>query len=918
MSSSSREGAGDQRGLIDAALRQVERVGPASNSTIGTGEMQRAAGRLGLHMPERIPGYTLLDEIHRGGQGVVFRARQDSTQRLVAIKVMREGPFATADERARFDREVRILAQLKHPNIVSIYHSDVASHFFYYVMDYIDGEPLDAWSRRAERTLGEQVEVFGQISEALGAAHLRGVIHRDLKPGNIRMDRAGVPHVLDFGLSKLVDADEDASSMTLTGQFVGTAPWASPEQAAGDVTGLDVRTDVYSLGVLFYQMLTGRFPYDVEGSRHEVLRRISEEEPKRPRQLRPSLPVDLETIVLKCLQKDPRRRYQSAGELARDVRRYQADEPIEARRDSIRYMLRKQIKRHRVPAAIGVAFLGLVLVGLVTSVTFWRQAVVARRAESQNRWLAEENAREAQAQRARAEAEVLKAEAAAGFLEGILTSADPRSELGPETTARDLLASAEDALDEGALAGQPLVAERVRRTLARSYQGLGAYGDAARQYQAAAALISDETPLRVRIEGLLQHAGLLEDQAEFDAARAHFEEALELVESDPALGESELAASAMNGLGSVLRDKGELASAEEWLRRSVAIRERLGGARDAASLRSQTNLGLVLVDRGSSDEGLALLEHVASVSRETLPPDHPDLGAALSNLGDLLRKLKRPNEAIPIQREAFDVLRRSLPKDHPNIGVMLNNLAQSYQELDRYEEAEPLLEEALAITTRALGPEHSAVAVMTNNLGLVRQAQGKLSEAAEAFELAVDRLTRVCGRSHPNVALALYNLARVHAARGSFDEADPLVSEAYEIFERLQGAGHPRTLRCGLLYGRVLVGLGQMDAGVALLRELDALAEEKLAHDPETRMAIHYGLGAALLKAESYEEAEPYLLASHERLPAARADKRGEVLSALVRLYEQWDRPVEAARWRAVASEAGVELLQEGSVDGAD
>ena len=292
--------------------------------------------------PDLIPGYQILNELHRGGQGVVYRAIQKSTKRKVAIKVMKEGPFAGAADKARFEREVLILGQLKHPNIVTVYDSGTAAGSAYFVMDYISGQSLDVYMADVEHSIDDTLKLFAKICEAMNAAHLRGVIHRDLKPGNIRIDDEGQPHILDFGLAKVAASDAEGHAMTMTGQFIGSLPWSSPEQAEAKPGKIDIRTDVYSLGVILYQMLTGKFPYDVIGNMRDVLDRIIKAEPARPSTIRKQINDEVETIVLKCLSKQRERRYQSAGELAADIRCYLQGEPIRARRDSLWYLVRKR------------------------------------------------------------------------------------------------------------------------------------------------------------------------------------------------------------------------------------------------------------------------------------------------------------------------------------------------------------------------------------------------------------------------------------------------------------------------------------------------------------------------------------------------------------------------------------------------
>jgi len=359
------------------------------------------------------PGYDVLELIHRGGQGVVYRAVQKSTRRVVAFKIMHEGPLTSREDKVRFDREVRVLAQLRHPNIVAIHDSGEWGGAFYLVMDFVEGRSLDEWWRQeaearehekrpsrlrdAGSRSGDALRLFLKICDAVNAAHLLGIIHRDLKPSNIRVDAAGEPFVLDFGLAKLTgDSRVGAQSLaavTETGQFVGSLPWASPEQVdTGGSTGrpggqsapLDMRTDVYSLGVMLYQLLTGRFPYNVTGAMREVIDRIVNAEPARPstgpgdsRGSARSISSDLETIVLKCLAKERERRYQNAGELARDLRRFLAGEPVEAKRDSTLYVLRKRLARHRIAFGVGATIAALLA---ISSIVTWSLYVKADRA----------------------------------------------------------------------------------------------------------------------------------------------------------------------------------------------------------------------------------------------------------------------------------------------------------------------------------------------------------------------------------------------------------------------------------------------------------------------------------------------------------------------------------------------------------
>lgn len=329
-----------------------------------------------------IPGYEIAREIHRGGQGVVYEALQLSTKRAVAIKVMKQGPFATLADRARFDREIETLSRLNHPNIVAVHDAGVVDGIHYFVMNYVDGAALDdavaVLRRTDEGSVGAIVDLFINVCDAVHAAHLRGVIHRDLKPSNIRVDRAGAPHVLDFGLAKSTGVEAE-TAMTRTGQFVGSLPWASPEQVEGVAGKIDLRTDVYSLGAILYQLLTGTPPIDVGSNLRDALDRIMFREPQRPSLVLSSssglrLDDELDTIVLKCLSKDRERRYQSAGELSRDLRRYRSGEAIEAKRDSALYVLRKTLRRYRLRVGVAAAFLVMLVVFAVVMTFLYQRS----------------------------------------------------------------------------------------------------------------------------------------------------------------------------------------------------------------------------------------------------------------------------------------------------------------------------------------------------------------------------------------------------------------------------------------------------------------------------------------------------------------------------------------------------------------
>lgn len=931
----------------------------------------------GLHA-DALTGYELLRERHRGGQGVVYEALQRATKRKVAIKVLYDSPLTGGTGRRRFEREVEILSQLRHPHIVTVHDSGEAAGRFYYVMDLVHGVPLDRWveSLRAASAapasasqrhslrafVDETLALFAKIADAVNAAHLRGVIHRDLKPGNILIDGAGEPRVLDFGLAKFTDglpgdAADALTAMTQPGQFVGSLPWSSPEQAAGESDQVDTRTDVYALGVLLYHALAGEFPYRVVGRAAEVIDHIRHVEP-RPvretirsasvgredprRELRAAIDGEIETIVAKCLQKDRERRYQTAGDLARDLRRYLAREPIEAKRDSLGYVLRKRLRRHRLPVAAAGAVLVAIVGGLAASLFFWRQAERQRDA-------AVEAATDAGERRA-------EAEAVAGLLQSMLASADPIKGAGRDYTVRELL----DDFDRRRapdLAQQPVVDATLRMTVGNAYRQLGEFDKAEPHLLAAAELLRTATGENSprTAEALLWLGQLHKDQEDFEHAEKYFDRALAilrpadapdaetLVVLQVALGElyhrtgrSEearrmieqtrtlaaerlgprhpLVASCLHSLAQIDDEMADYAAAERHYRAAIQVYEESLGPRHPNVGVNRGDLALALTNAGRLDEAEAELLRAREIVVDAYGPNHYKVSGALTLLADVRRRQQRLDEAEALERESLAIRRATFTVPNGYVADSLNSLGNILLNKGDAAGAADALRDSLAIQ-RAVGADRRRS--YANTLNNLAKALFTLKEFDEAEELIRGALAVDLALFHADDARVIDDrkgLSYILEAAGKLDEAVALLREVIAAQTRTLPPGNSAVPANRLRLANLLMRRAADDFGAAsersvdtpdietLLREALAIREAELPPDHWQTCSARSLLGAVLLRADRLDEAEPLLVTAAEtllRASDAPAPRVREAIERVIALCEQRNDDPGAATWRA-------------------
>jgi tetratricopeptide (TPR) repeat protein/predicted Ser/Thr protein kinase len=753
------------RAEIESLLAAHERAGNFLDAFDGERGAALIEMTSGVELSQRRVGpYRLLRELGRGGMGVVYFAERiaGGFEQRVVVKLIKRGMDSDAILR-RFLRERQILAALEHVNVARLLDGGVTDDGQpYFAMEYVDGEPLTTYCLQRDLPVDARLRLFEGACRAVQHAHGKLVVHRDLKPSNILVTGTGELKLLDFGIAKLLVEEDDGSAITRFGGRVLTPAYAAPEQVRGEA--VTTATDVYALGVVLYEMLTGRLPYDCdERGRTDVTRAVCEVEPRAPSlavgaqpRLARQLRGDLDTIVLKALSKQPARRYASAEALADDVQRHRSGHPVQARRDTMAYLAAKFVRRHVVSVTAAAIVALSLLLGIIT--TAWQATVAAR-------------------ERDRARMEAARVATVKDFLVRLFQDSDPAKSKGETITARELLERGTDRI-ERELEGHAAVQGELFETVASIWHSIGRY----------------------------------------DRARALAERSVERMRT--AYGpDHALVAEALDTLGWFLHSAGDYAAAEETARQVVTQRRRLL-PRDSLELATSLELlGVVLRDRAKLDEAEPLYREALAIRERRLGPEDPLTAASLSNLANVLYSRGDYAGAAERQREVVRVQRKAAGDRHSMVATSLLSLGVARLQDGDLAGAETTYEEALGMWRELYGDDHPRVAETIHHLAFTRLAKGDLPAAESRFRQVLVLYQKLNGEGHRDYGIVQGNLAHVLALQARFAEAMPLFDRAAAVLRQAAGRDHPLLARVLELQGSALIDQGWALEALPLLED---------------------------------------------------------------------------------------------------
>jgi serine/threonine protein kinase len=895
-----------------------------------------------------LPGFEFVRELGRGGMGVVYLARQTALKRLVAIKMIRGRYGTDAVELARFRTEVEAAARLKHPQIVQLYEVGEHAGQPYCVLEYVAGGSLLDILQGKPQPADNAARLVQQLAVAVQHAHERGVIHRDLKPANILLEAAGLevagdtldakgrdastqrdgqqrasaaveptgwrPKIADFGLARELTASE--TKKTLTGMIVGTPAYMSPEQAAGQSKQCGPATDIHALGVLLYELLTGRPPHQ-GATVLDTLEQIRSQEPVAPRALQPRTPRDLNTICLKCLRKDPARRYITAQALAADLAAYLERRPIAARPVGPAERAWMAARRRPLVASLVAAVCLVTAIGLSVGVYQWRQTSAALSATAAA-------LKNEQSERMAKEAALTKAEEALAdtkafsrfVVDDVLAVARPAGQdggQGIDTTVREALDAASLNLAVR-FSGRPRAEAITRFDLGETYYALGQYDAAETHFREAVRLnrevlgpnqtatMEAEDRLGMawrqqgkRAEAIALHESLRERSERLKGPNSESTlaiifslisdyrvagrgaEALQASEQFlPRMREAfgarhEWTMRALKQQAELLVDAGRWDEALTLAKEVYEWRSEKLGPEHPATLSALTDLAWIYDKQGRREESLEVIERSLTLLTRKFGPEHPKTLAAMSNVATCYGYLGRFAEAIELDERAVRLARSNLGSTSPDTLGLCRQLAKMYENAGRHSDALPLLEETYKQRSAVLGVDHPSTLESQRDLADAFETAGRYSDATTLAEQSLKGLREKLGDEHLKTISAMNSLALIYKRSGRVSDALPLYQQVVKVYTQRAGPTHPNTLLTRTNLGGALVALGRIDEAIELNEETLARSEKKLGLDHPSTLVFVHNLASTYQRAKRNDEA----FALFRRAYEGRAAKLG-------------------------------------------
>jgi serine/threonine protein kinase len=855
---------------VESLIAAYEEAAPLSRC--GCGGSRHGSFRENVAADWMIGPYRLERELGAGGMGQVWLAEQtEPVRRHVALKLIRTD-FHDRPTARRFLAERQSLALMNHPAIARVFDAGTTELGQpYLVMEYVDGCPITEYCDRHRLTIAERLRLFEQVCEGVQHAHQKAIIHRDLKPSNIlvtEVDGQPLPRIIDFGVAKSIARDLDPeATFTQAGSVIGTVGYMSPEQADGNCGDVDTRSDVYSLGVVLFELLTGKLPIDQgsDSSYFEALRCLREQEAPRPsskvralgnssviaaargttpdalgRQLR----GDADSIVLRALEKDRNLRYGSPAELRADIRRYLRDQPVSARAANVQYLAGKYVRRHRV-GVLGALAAVLLLVGFAVAQTM--------------------QLRDTRRQRDRADR-------ITDFMTNMYKVSDPSEARGNSVTAREILDQSARQIETN-LRSDSTVQSQLMQVMAKTYMGLGlydrAYDLALQALNARRRTLGPHNPQV--LESMTELAEIMDHQGRDQEAEALMRKTIDL-EVNVLGPQDSLTLEARQDLAHILASHGHYVEAESMERAMLAIETRTLGPDNLQTFRSLNTLAQVLSGESRFEEAGEVLREALDKERQTLGPDHPLALRTLQSLADLRDAQSRHDEAEALDREELAIQRRVLGPEHPEVGATTANLATTVSmNPNRQMEAEALYRQALDIEQRAVGPDHGYTTRAKEGLANLLSSNDHYPEAKALYEQVLASRMHTLGPDNTDTLLTEYNFSFVLFDEKHYVEAEKLLRKTLAAQERVLDRDDPDTLASEAELARVLVYEGKPEEAERLARHAYLVQLQRLGfqHD-DTKDTLTY-LGKALVRLNRYSEAQGMYLETIDKVVASRA-----------------------------------------------